>query len=236
MTRLPARGTAIAAPLKNEAELKRALSALQVGEMFDANSIAELYSKLGIIIGLWLSEQSRIEVSQVAKALLATANNLRDISRLLSGLDEGLRNSLEIAVASEAIKYLALDPTVGSRSKARALVSAFQRDASRIAHVCLVAHTALNDQAGPPGRPALEWYDKFTAVLLEIAAKADVKPTQRKGRIDQVRSGWLFDAAQALEPFLYRAMRSPSAEACGKRLERSQAALRKANRQKQRAH
>jgi hypothetical protein len=236
MTRLPASGTAIATPLKSKAELKRALSALQVGEMFDTNAIAELYSKLGIIIGLWLSEQSRIEVSPVAKALLSTANNLRDIARLLSGLEEGLRGSLETAVASEAIKYLALDPTVGSRSKARALVSAFQQDASRIAHVCLVAHTALNDQAGPRGRPALEWYHEFTAVLLEIAAKAGVKPTLRKGRIDQVRSGWLFDAAQAFEPFLHQEMRSPSAEACAKRLERSQAAQRKANRQKQRAH
>jgi len=47
-----------------------------------------------------------------------------------------------------------------------------------------------------------------------------VEPKNSKDRESCRRSGWLFDAAQAFEPFLHNYMRSPSPEACGKRLER----------------
>jgi hypothetical protein len=236
MTRLSASGTAIAAPYKSKVELKRALSEqLHIGELFDLRTLDELYWKLGLVIAKWLSELARVEVSPVAKALLSTAQNLSEASTLLSGLEEGFHSEFATVVTSEVTKYLAFDPAVGSQSKACKVISAFQQDAARIAHVCMVARAGLPSQSGPRGRPALGWYDDFTALLIEIAEMAGVAPTLRKGRIDQVRSGWLFDAAQALEPFLYPEMRSPTAEACGKRLERSRKALGKPNRQKPRA-
>ena len=49
--------------------------------------------------------------------------------------------------------------------------------------------------------------------------------------ISGARGGWLLDAAQALETFLDPQMRSPSAEACGKRLERSKTRLKQKHRQ-----
>src|SRR5262249_36952036 len=124
-----------------------------------------------------------------------------------------------------------LDPT----TSAQEFISTFARDAARIAHVSMVAYKALPNRSAERGRPALDWYDEFTALLLEIADKAGVAPTLRKGRISGVRSGWLFEAAQALESFLWPEMRSPSPEACGKRLERSRRRLREAKRQKPRA-
>jgi hypothetical protein len=66
----------------------------------------------------------------------------------------------------------------------------------------MTAYKALPDRSAERGRPALDWYDDFTALLLEIAGKASVAPTLRKDRKNGVRSGWLFDAAQALESFL----------------------------------
>jgi hypothetical protein len=232
MARLPSGGATLFTPSKSKIELERALAKLKVGKTFDAVAIEDLWFKLSFVNGKWLSELSRIEVSPVAKALRSIARNLSEASRLLSGLEDGLRNSLEIAVASEVTKYLALDPTVGTQSKASKIISAFHQDASRIAHVCMVARAGLPDKPGDRGRPVLNWYDDFTALLLEIARKAGVTPSFRKDRVTLARSGWLFDAAQALEPFLDRAMRSPSLEACGKRLERSLKNLRKPNRQK----
>jgi hypothetical protein len=232
MSRLPTSGTAFATPLKSKAALKDVLAEIKVGEAFNARAVDDLYSKIGLIIGKWLSEQSRAEGSTVAKLLLSAAHNLSEISTLLGGHETGLRSNIEMAVTSEATKYLALDPTVGSQPKARDFVSEFQQDARRMAHVCLIAGTALHDQTGSRGRPALDWYAEFTALLLEIAATGRVKSTLRKDRITEARGGWLFEAAWALEPFLYSEMRSPSAEACGKRLERSRKALRKASRQK----
>src|SRR5262249_11707673 len=161
----------------------------------------------------WMSEQQRLEVSAVGKALLSMAKNLNEVSGLLGGLETGIHSDLEIAVTSRMVGYLAMDPAVGSHDRAREFVSAFQRDARRMAHVSMVARADLPDEAGERGRRALHWYDDFTALLLHVANIAGVNPTLRKDRVSGARSGWLFDAAQAFESFLYPEMRSPSPEA-----------------------
>jgi len=79
-------------------------------------------------------------------------------------------------------------------------------------------------------------YPRFDALtqakqLLEVAETAGVKPNLSKDRISGARVGWLLDAAQALEAFLDPQMRSPSVEACGKRLERSKTRLKQKHRQ-----
>jgi hypothetical protein len=79
----------------------------------------------------------------------------------------------------------------------------------------------LKQRVGKSGRPQSDWYDDFTRLLLDIAHKAGVKPRLSKDRSFGTRAGWLLDAAQTLETFLDPQMRSPSAEACGKRLERA---------------
>jgi hypothetical protein len=117
---------------------------------------------------------------------------------------------------------LAADPTI---SDAQQLISTFQKDAGRVGHACLVAYADLTRPAPNDGRSPLLWYDEFTALLLRVAAKAGIEAALYKDRIDQTRGGWLFDAAQAIEAFLDPFMRSPSPEACGKRLERSRKRL-----------
>jgi hypothetical protein len=234
MTRLRTSGVTIATPHRGEGELHRVLSELHVGDAFDAAAVHDLYSKLGAIIGQWMSEQQRLEASSVAGSLLLTARSLNEASLVLGGFETGFHSDLEIAVASRIAKYLALDPRVSSLAKAQEVISSFRQEAARIAHVCMVARADLPDRPGERGRRALHWYDDFTALLLEVAKEADLKPTFRKDRGTGARSGWLFEGAQALESFLYPEMRSPSPEACGKRLERSQRRLRERERQKAR--
>lgn len=220
MTRLPAKGTTFGAPVKSEAELECLLAELHAGVC----DVAEVHGKLGFVIGKWLSEQRKIEVSTLAGALLSTAKKLDDVSEVLRGLEEGLVSNLDIAVASELAKYLALEPSVGL--KPRQIISEFRQDASRMAHVCMIAYRGLPDEGGLRGRPALKWHDEFTALLLEIANRANIDPTFWKDRVNQQRSGWLLEAAEGLETFLPENMRSPSREARGKRLDRSLHALR----------
>jgi hypothetical protein len=234
MARLPTSGASVASPYRDEGHLHRVLCDLRIGHAFDVTAVHEIYLELGEIIGRRMSEQQRLEVSPVASALLSMAKNLSEVSMLLGGLETGIHSDLEIAVASRTAEYLAMDPTVRSLDKARDLVSAFQRDAARMAHVCMVARAGLPDQPGERGRRALNWYDDFTALLLEVADTAVVKPTLGKDRVSGTRSGWLFESAQAFESFLYPEMRSPSSEACGKRLERSLRRLRERERQKRR--
>jgi hypothetical protein len=235
MTRLPTSGAAVASPLRDEGEFHRVLSDLCVGHAFDPPAVHELYLDLASIIGQWLSEQQRLEASSVAKALLSTAKSLNEASLILGGFETGFHSDLEIIVASRIAQYLALLPGVNSLAEAQELISSFREEAARIAHVCMVARADLPDRPEERGRRALRWYDDFTALLLDLANKAGVQPTLRKDRNTGVRSGWLFEAAQALEAFLCREMRSPSAEACGTRLDRSMKRLRQRTRQNSRA-
>jgi hypothetical protein len=231
MKRLPIRGASIATPRRGEGELKLALGELGVGSAFDDPAIHEMYLRTGKIHGAWLSEQEAAEVSPVSNALRSIATNLIEASKLLSGRETGLRTHVEIEATFQAARIMTLDPSVGSLEKAQALIIAFREEAARIGHACMVAYADLNRKAANEGRAPLLWYDDFTALLLDIADKAGVEPALGKDRVDRVRTGWLFKAAQALEPFLDPFMRSPSAEACGKRLERSKKRLARARRQ-----
>jgi hypothetical protein len=231
MRRLPIRGARIETPRQTEGELKSVLRNLGVAQALDEAAVNKLFWKLGEVIGQWSSEQERLEVSPVAQAFRSIANNLSQTSRLLRGLETGIRSDLEIAVSSRVADLLSMEPTIHSRS-AQDILRSFCADADRIAHVCLVATVDLPQGPAERGRRAHKWYDAFTALLLQIANKAGVAPTLRKDRITRVRSGWLLDAALSLENFLDPLMRSPSSEACGKRLERSLGHSRKTKRQK----
>jgi hypothetical protein len=231
MARLPTSGASVASLAGDLEALKRAIFDLHIDQAFDATALQDVHGKLGAVIGRWLSEQSRLDTSMVGNTLLRIAKNLSEASVLLGGLETGIHSSLEIEVASRVVHYLALDPSVGSQPQEH--LASFQREAARMAHVLMVARADLPVPSADENR-ALLWYDDFTALLLDMAKRAGVKPKQTKDRITGLRGGWLFDAAQALEPFLWPEMRSPSPEACGKRLERSLKRLANRKRQKPR--
>jgi hypothetical protein len=232
MKRLTITGATLVTPQLGEAELRNALSLLGADHHYDADGVHQIHLRIAAIIGSWFAELEAKEASPVAKALLSTGRNLLEASRILSGHQTGEHTSVEIQATSGAVRLLALDPTVGSIETAATLVATFREHSAKIGHACQVAGADLVDGDGQMGRPALGWYDDFTSMLLEIAKEAEIKPSIGKDRVTGERTGWLFQAAQALEPFLYRAMRSNSPEACGKRLERSMRRLRDLKRQK----
>jgi hypothetical protein len=193
--------------------------------------IKALHRRLGAMIGQWSAEQDRLNISLLVKTLTAMRRDLERIGRILSGEEEGLQDIRDTEVASHLASVLAESPEVGSRRQAKALFQSFRRDAATLAHACLITAQELRRQVGKSGRPRGDWYDDFTALLLEIAAAAGVNPSSGKDRVSGERVGWLVDAAQALETFVDPRMRSPSREACGKRLEQPLKALKQLHRQ-----
>jgi hypothetical protein len=183
------------------------------------------------MIGQWSAEQDRLNISPLVKTLTAMRRDLERIGRILSGEEEGLQDIRDTEIASRLASVLAENPEVGSRRQANKLIDSFRRDAAKLAHACRITAHDLRQQVGKDGRPRWTWYDGFTALLLEIAKAARVKPSSGKDRISGERVGWLVDAAQALETFVEPGMRSPSREACGKRLEQSQKALKQLHRE-----
>ena len=162
---------------------------------------------------------------------MAMGKELKKVAKILSGHETGFRVIHDIQIVSQLAMMLALDPEVGSRGQADKLIASFRGDAAKLAHACIVAARDLKRPVGKSGRPQAEWHDEFTAFLLEVAQTAGVEPRLSKDRISGARAGWLLDAAQALESFLDPQMRSPSAEACGKRLDRSKTHLKAKHRQ-----
>lgn len=167
MPRLPAVGVRIDAPRRDEAELKLVICNLCLTQPFADAEIHKVYSRLGEMIGQWSAEQQRLEISKVEIALASIAENLNEVSRLLAGLETGLRSDVETAVASRVADLLSMDPTVSPQSGQELLIS-FRSDADRIAHVCLVAIADLPKVPSKRGRRPHEWYDPFTSLLLQI--------------------------------------------------------------------
>jgi len=232
MKQLPIRGASVATPKLGEDELRRALSQLGVIAVYSDADVHELYLGLGALYGAWIAEQESREILPVARALLKTGKSLNEASRLLNGHATGFRTQTEREVTSQVIAVLGSNPTVRGAERAKDIIEGFQADATIVGESCLIAYADLSRKAPNEGRPREKWYDDFTAILLGIAKKAGINPNLNKDRLSKKRGGWLFEAAQALEPFLHRHMRSVSPEACGKRLERTRKRLSKAHRHK----
>jgi hypothetical protein len=230
MMRLPASGVSLMTPCRDKSELKQVLAELCPETTFDDATLDKYYMTLASLIGSWLSEQGRLETEPVKKALLKLAMDLNAASTLLSGLETGWRNDLEIEIAFRVRNLLALNPMIGSAVEER--LKSFRQDAATISLTCLNAANDLPSTPEKRGAKKKDWYSLFTKLLRSIAKQAGVGPTLYKDRsgASQTERGWLLDAAHVLETFLPREMRSPSDVARYKRLERSQAAS-KAGRQ-----
>jgi hypothetical protein len=231
MARLPTSGATVATPHLDEAELGNVLAQLCPDGKFSESDVETCYWRLARIIGQWSAEDNRLDIAPLAQTFTALGKELNKVAEILSGHETGCHEIHDIAIVSQLATILALDPEIGSRRQADRLIDTFRGDAGKLAHACLVAARDLEQTVGESGRPQAEWHDEFTALLLEVAKTAEVEPRLSKDRISGQRVGWLLDAARALEAFLHPRMRSPSDEACGKRLERSKTRLKREHRQ-----
>ena len=111
-------------------------------------------------------------------------------------------------------------PAIGSIDNAHAAMQQFRELTKSMIGGARVAIDELERQQEAKGRPSLNWYDDFTALLVTIAKKARIAPTLNINRITGEPEGWLLDAARKLEVFLDKDMRSISPNARLKRLQR----------------
>lgn len=232
MARLPTSGATVATPVRGKAYLRKVLIELCPDAQFRTSDTNEFYRRLGEIIGLWSAEEDRLDIAPLIKTFEAMSKELNKAGKILSGHETGIREVRDTEIVSQLATILELDPEVGSRQQAENLIASFRVDAAKLAHACLVTARDLKlTVVGKSGAPSQDWHVEFTALLLQIAKIAGIEPRLSKDRISGSRGGWLQDAAQALEALLNPKMRSPTAEACGKRLERSKTRLKQMHRQ-----
>jgi hypothetical protein len=188
-----------------------------------------LISDLSSVLGT----QSRIVwmAPKLLELFQIFSTDLDAIAKTLSAQQGGIHQGLDNEIVNQLENLLALDPEVGSREQAVKFLSSFQRNAVKISHAGLIATAGLKMQVGKSGRRQLDWHDDFTELLLKIAKRAGINPRLWKDRIESDWHGWLLQAARQLETFFPPAMRAHSAEAAGKRLERSRTRLEEKHRQ-----
>jgi hypothetical protein len=218
MKRLPSSGCSMVGSGRTDSELQRALVRLGVAEAFDAAAVNQVHFRIARISGAWMANEESKEASSVAKALRVTGENLITAARVLGGKETGFQTTTEIWATFLMTKFLAPDPAL--KKDPDELISEFRRQAAQIGNACLAAHAELSQKSTRDGRDRFGWYDDFTALLLEIAQRANIAPTLGNDPINDRPCGWLLQAAQELELFLDPSMRSPSVVACGKRLAR----------------
>jgi hypothetical protein len=234
------RGATLASPYLSETasesaevEFRNRVLGLCPGHSFDDKKLSKLHLAFSGVVGNWLSEAGQPELLPIARRLASTARFLEQMAQGLAAVQTGMRQSEDIEFALLTRRALSLNPLVGDSGRADEKLTSFQQQCSEMAQVFWVALKLLDEQHGKRGRPKLVWYDDFTTVLLKLAKLANIKPNLNKNRETGARGGWLFEAAQELEFFLYPPMRSDTPEACGKRLERSLKRLRQNDRQNQ---
>jgi hypothetical protein len=235
MARLPPSGVAIAAPFQFEPvprvltriDLSEALAELCPDAAFADADIAGIYFELQRILGRWHAEQGRPDTALLAADLTKMAENIDSIIAGLSSIEDGLHHIHDIELVLKLADVLSeQSPRRRSRQEAQELIGSFRSGALEISNACRKGAAEFKAYAGKSGRPKLGWYDDFKSLLFEIARLGGVEPRLGKDRITEKRTGWLIDAARKLELFLDPAMRSPDAEACGKRLERAKVSQR----------
>jgi hypothetical protein len=226
MARLPVAGVTLRTPEGDLEKLEQVLSQLNICHAFDEPEVQALRTDLARVVGMWAAEAERIELAVLAGKLRSLGRNLVEASTILESGEGGLQRRDLFETSLQLQKYLALEPAVGTVEKARERLAAFADEAAKIGDACMVAASGLESDPGERGRAAHQWYNLFTSILLDLAARAKVKPTLgRNGTTGEWR-GWLLEAAQSFETLLPRDMRSPSAEACAKRLNRSRGRIR----------
>jgi len=202
------------------AVFRRKVSTLCPEHSFDEQTLSDLCLSLSSVIGKHQGEKYQPEAKAMANKLAATAKFLPQLGEELS-LRTGITQNTNTELAIRVREALELNPTVANRARADQRLGSFSQECLDISQACWIAFKLLSDERGKPGRTKIDWYDDFTALLLRLAKLANINPRLGKDRETGARTGWLFDAAQSLEELLYPEMRSPSREACGKRLERS---------------
>jgi hypothetical protein len=121
----------------------------------------------------------------------------------------------------------ALDSTVGE-DRAQDMVLDYRNHTVEIAGACRMALEDLERIRGVDGRPSVDWFGGFVAVLLFVAARNGIRPTVSIDQWTGLPQGRFFNLAVGFEKLLHISMRSATRGALGQRLKRELRRLKRA--------
>jgi hypothetical protein len=216
---------------ESETSLSRLVSDLGL-QPLSLGDEAALRSELGAVIGRGLdriavtkklSPAAKLQTKDIAGTLRAIARDLQANEAALRGRQTGLRQSHEIEVANRIREVLSKNPEI--KIDADEFLDDSCDRISTISHACLIAARDLELNKADAGKKAIDWFDDFTRVLVNIAEKNGTRPSIENDRDTGKPKGRFFELAAGFERLLHPEMRSPSPSALAKRLSRSLARI-----------
>jgi len=162
-----------------------------------------------------------VEVHDVVSSLNSHAKRLDKFAPIAGVAKGGMCHTEDIEVACRLAQILSEDSTVGNLAAAHAYLGDFGDRAAMIASACRSAAKRLEPIKGKGGKHRYDWYDEFTAVLVEICKQNKIEPTVGLDRVTGEAVGGLSAVASAFERLLLPSMRSRTPSAMVKRLQRS---------------
>jgi hypothetical protein len=187
-----------------------------------------LASALALLLEL-KRNQGRLQVRDIQKTLKQTARRLEKLAtgrldpRELSAVEQviygnqtGFREYHDSVAADWLMK--ALSSTVGE-DRAYDMVHDYRGLASEIAAACRKAVDDLESIRGVEGRPEIDWFGGFVAVLLYIASRDEIPPKVSTNQWTGLPQGRFFNLAVEFQKLLHVSMRTTKG-ALGQRLKR----------------
>jgi hypothetical protein len=220
MAKLPRSGVAYQCLNECECTLPEIMVSLGLKPL-SKSAERKLRDRLGFALAQWEEPYTAVEVEDVVSSLNAHAKRLDKLAPLAAVAKGGFCGSEDIAVTGQLMKLLKEDTTIGNLEAAYSYFREFCDRAGTIASACRDAATKLGSTVGKDGHPRYDWYDEFTAVLVEICQQNGMEPKVGTDRQSGEPVGRLVEIAAAFERLLLPKMRSPTPQALVKRLQRS---------------
>jgi len=173
-------------------------------------------------IGEFREEGSRLRVADVQATMKAIADHLEEDGRILRAAETGFHQDPDIEVVNKLTELLGMNPEIGDRYKARDFIVDFCNRSRTVAHACRVAVKDLGSMRARGGRPPLEpHYRDFTALLVKIAGKNEIRATVENDRDTGMPRGRFVELAERFEQLLPPRMRSDTRHTVARRLQQS---------------
>jgi hypothetical protein len=177
--------------------------------------------RLGFALAKWREPYSPVESKDIVRALNSHAKRLDSFVPLAAAAKGGFTGSHEIETASRWAQVLSENPTIGSIEAAYEYIADFGDRARLLASASRDAAIRMQSTKGQAGRSPYDWYDDFTAVMIDICKANNMEPKAGIDRSSGEPVGGLAKVASGFECLLLPKMRSGTSAAMVKRLQRS---------------
>jgi len=225
MAKLPKTGVTYSSLYEKDCTLAEVIKNLGLKSL-SRKAERQIRDRLGFALGTWEAPHPPFVIKDIVRLLNSYAKCLKALEKLGTIARAGFASEDEIVVGGELVQILASEPAIGSVNGAHAYLKDFSDRAGTLSSACRLAARNLQSKKGKSGKPRFNWYDDFTAVLLEICANNGIEPTVGVDDVSGAARGGLAQLASGFERLLPLEMRSPTPTVMVKRLQRSLKRLR----------